>query len=280
MKIELLQVRNIGEVKFEIKHNNTLKYLAKLPYISIEEPFNLEKLRKIEIYDLNNNLVYKTDYKYLDNLKEEIFPFKYLITGSQKFNQLLFTSSEKEFKIYHETNELFKSRYVIEIDNKRYFCYSKEEGYIRHFPLYDGELQIGEALKCNAVINNNEEYCCYLKEGYENLSDGITALLLYLDRNEYNSSYNNMYAKVTKSYSFSKNDKYYDKDWVKNNFGDEFYQKAEKDIAYVKEQIKHPIKASINQINAMNNDDKKAVLNFIIMIFIGFLIIFLLIMFI
>lgn len=67
-----------------------------------------------------------------------------------------------------------------------------------------------------------------------------------------------MYTKISKTY----NDKYYDKDWVKNNFGDEFYQKAEKDIAYVKDQIKHPIKVFINQVNAMNKDNKKAILYF------------------
>lgn len=35
--------------------------------------------------------------------------------------------------------------------------------------LYNREVQIKEVLKCNAVINNNDEYYCYLKEGYETL---------------------------------------------------------------------------------------------------------------
>lgn len=258
MKIEVQQIKNEGKNEFEIKYNNNLKYKAKLPFISIDEPLDLEKLRKIKIVDLNDNEIYTTDYKYVENLKEEFIPLKYLATGSQKFNQLLFISSNNTIKIYYEAKGILNSRYVIEINDKKYFCYSIEDGYIRHFPIYDGEIQIGEALKSNVVIDAKDEYFCYLKEGYKTLSDGVIALLLYLDRSEYSSSYlvNKSYS-LYKKYSYDKTNKFYDKEWVKNNFGDEFYKKVDNDINFVKQKLKKPMHTWKEQWNSMSLKEKR-----------------------
>lgn len=258
MKIDVLQVESEGKNEFEIKYNDTLQYKAKLPFISINEPLNLEKLRSIKILDVNGNEIYTTDYKYIENFKEEFIPMKFLITGSQKFNQLLLTSDKNIIKIYYEEKAIWDNRCVIEINDKQYFCYSIEDGYIRHFPIYDGEIQIGEALKSNIVVDAKDEYCCYLKDGYESISDGIVALLLYLDRSEYSSSYlvNKSY-NLSKKYSYNKTNKYYDKEWVKNNFGDEFYKKVDENVKLVKEKFKHPLKTYEEQWNSMPEKNKK-----------------------
>lgn len=261
MKIDVIQVESEMKNEFEIKYNDILQYKAKLPFVSIQEPFDLEKLRKIKIYDINDNEIYRTNYKYIGNLKEEFIPMKDLIIGSQKFNQLLFESENNIIKIYFETNGIWKNRYVIEMNNKQYYCYSIEDGYIRHLPIYDGEMQIGEILKSNVVIDGKDEYCCYLKDGYENLADGIMSLLLYLDRNQYSSSYlvNKSYD-LSKSYSYSKANKMYDKEWVKNNFGDEFYKKVDEDVKLVKEKLKHPLKTNKEQFDSMSTRSKRILL--------------------
>ncbi|MBQ4584491.1 MAG: hypothetical protein IJA94_06355 [Bacilli bacterium] len=258
MKIEVIQIDNEEKNEFEIRYNGNLQYRAKLPFISIREPFNLEKLRKIKIINLKGEEIYTTDYKYVENLQEEFIPLKYLVTGSQKFNQLLFTSESNIIKIYYEVKGIFDSRYVIEINDKKYFCYSIEDGYVRHFPIYDGELQVGEALKSNVLTDAKDEYWCYLKKGYEFLSYGIVSLLLYLDRSEYSSSY-----LVTKSYnlskksSYNKNNKFYDQEWVIKNFGYEFYKKVNNDVNFVKQKFKNPMKTWKEQWNSLALKEKK-----------------------
>ncbi len=261
MKISVVQSKSEGSNEFEIKYDDNLKYKAKLPFVSIENSFNLEKLREMKILDVNGKEIYKTDYKYLDNLGEEFIPLKYLITGSQKFNQLLFLSDNNDIKIYFEENAIWKNRYVIELGEKRYYCYSIEDGYIRHFPIFDGENQVGEALKSNVVIDGRDEYYCYLKDGYGNLCDGIVALMLYLDRAEYSSSYlvNKSYS-LEKKYSYNTNNKYYDNEWVKNNFGDEFYKKVDSDIEVAKEKISHPVKSFKEQLNELPDSKRKLLL--------------------
>lgn len=278
MKIEVIQINNEGKNEFEIKYNDNLQYRAKLPFVSIDDPLNLEKIRKMKIMDLNDNEIYTTDYRYVKNIKETLIPMKYLVTGSQKFNQLLFLSDNVTIKIYREIRGFFDRRYVIEVNDKKYFCYSIEDGYIRHIPIYDGEKQVGEALKSNVVIDEKDEYLCYLKEGYESLSDGVVALILYLDRREYNSSYlvNKSYV-IEKKYSYDKTNKFYDKEWVKTNFGDEFYKKVDNDVNMVKQKLKHPVQTSKEQWKSMSLKEKrfmKFVLIFpFVVIIIGFIII-------
>ncbi len=257
MKIVVSQVSSEKNNEFEIKYNDDLKYKAILPFVSINDGLNVEKLRSIRIFDLDGKQLYKTDYNYLENLKEEFIPMKFLVTGSQKFNQLVFSSDKNTYKIYYEENEIWNNRYVIEINDKKYYCYSIEDGYVRHFPIYDGETQIGEALKSNVVIDHKDEYYCYLKHKYEDLSDGIMVLFLYLDRCQYSSSYliDKSYS-LEKKYSYNKTNKYYDKNWVKNNFGDAFYKKVNKDVAFVKEKLSHPIKTSIEQFESLPKEKK------------------------
>lgn len=268
MKIEVLQVENKGQNLFDIKYNGELKYKAKLPFVSIDDPLDLEKIRSFKITDVNENEIYKTNYNYIKNKVEEAIPMKYLFTGSQKFNQLEFVSDNNTIKIHLEATEFFLNRYVIDINDKRYFCYSVEDGYIRHFPIYDGDIQIGEALKSSVVLDLKDEYWCYLKEGYESLSDGVVALLLYLDRSEYSSSLlGYKVIDLKKNYSLSKANKFYDKNWVLNNFGDEFYKKIDNIVDMSKETFKHPIE-SIKSMPDQNKKFLKIILIFLAVIFI------------
>ena len=276
MKIDVLQTESQGKNEFEIRYNDTLKYKAKLPFISIDDPLNLEKIRNIKIYDKNDKLVYTTNYAFVENVKEKIIQMKYLVAGSKKFNQLLFISKKNNIKIYHEKRGASESRYVMELNEKQYFCYSIEDGYIRHFPIYEGNTQIGEALKSNIVIDGKDEYRCYLKNDYKKISDAVVALLLYLDRSEYSSSYvlNKSYV-LSKKYSYDKANDFYDKEWVKNNFGDEYYKKVDENVKLVKEKLKHPLKTLREQWGSILQNNKKNLQFVLIFIFVLALIVFL-----
>lgn len=247
MEIEVKQIKNVKKNEFEVFYDRKLKYKAKLPFVSIKEPLDLEKIRKINLYDTLDNLVYSTDYNYIENFKEELIPMKFLLTGSQKFNQLTFTSNKKEVYIYYEEKEIWNNRYVIEIEKKLYYCYSIEDGYIRHLPIYDGDTQVGEVLKSNVIKDGLDEYCCYLKDEYTFLNDAIVCLLLYLDRSEYSSSYlSNKSYELNKNYSYNKTNKFYNKNWVKDNFNDEFFKKVDNEVKSIKKKMN-------TDINKMKN---------------------------
>ena len=274
MKVEVVQTEVEGRNNFNVLYDGKLQFVAQTPFVSIREPFNIEKVREIKIFDSNNHLAYSTDYQYLENLKEQFIPLKYLATGSQKFNQLIFRSNNQVIKIYYEENDIWKNRYVIELNDKSFFCYSIEDGYIRHFPIYDGEIQIGEALKSNVVVDGKDQYCCYLKDNSSFLADGVVCLLLYLDRNLYSSSYlvQKSYS-LSKSFSFQKNNSYYDANWVKNNFGDEYFLKVEKDVEIVKEKLYHPFQSFKEQFQSMSVQKRRMLIFFLALPWIAILVI-------
>ena len=95
MKIDVLQIQSEGKNEFEIKYNDTLQYKAKLPFISIKEPLNLEKLRSIKIFDINENDIYTTDYKYSVGL-------------NRKYNIELNAMTESQFIQYGKLTLLSK----------------------------------------------------------------------------------------------------------------------------------------------------------------------------
>lgn len=258
MKIIVKQINSEEKNEFDIQYNDVLRYKAKLPFVSIDDPINLEKIRKLKVYDLNDHEIYRTDYGYSENFKEELIPLKYLFSGSQKFNQLLFISACDVIKIYYESIGVMDNRYVIDVNGKQYYCYSIEDGYIRHFPIYDNNVQVGEVLKSNIIEEGLDEYYAYIKDEYKFISDAIMNLLLFLDRSEYNSAYLvNKSVDLRVSYTFSKNNKYYDKNWVKNHFGDEFYKRVDEQVIAAKEKLKHPIRTSKEQWSSISDKQKK-----------------------
>lgn len=228
--------------EFEIMYDGKLVYRASLPFIKISGLFDAEKLREIKVFDLNNNLKFKSTYNYISNKAEEFIPYKYLVTNSQKFNQYKFVDNQDnvKFEIYYEQVEIGLGSQVIKMDNKFYNCYGVRDGYISHLSIYDEDLQVGELLKPNVVIDGKDNYRIYLKKEYSYLADSLAVLALYLDRIAYNSSYiANESQTVTYEKSYSKANKFYDKDWVLNNFDSKtYFENVEKEEQMVKKNVK------------------------------------------
>lgn len=216
MKIEVKQIKNgsfNNTNEFEIKINNKLKYTAKLPhdiYLDINTGIPLipapkvklesNKIEDIELFDLDGNIKYNTVS--IDN-------------------EMTFESDTDKINFYSE--KIVKNNYktVLDINSKKYYIYKVEDGYLCHMPIYEGDIQIGEAIKINARQNENDIYYAFIKDDYEFISDGIILFLLKLDKkrdshvNSRNMSL--LYYDTQKKYTIDENNKYYDKNWIKYN---------------------------------------------------------------
>lgn len=252
MIIDINQSTAEKKNEFEIIYDNELIYKAKTPFMRVTGVLGLEKLRELKVYDLEGNEVYKTKYDYIGNKIEEFIPLKYLVTNSQKFNQYIVTNEkdEEQFSIYFEIKALFEDLYIIKYKDKVIKCYSINDGYILHMPIYDGDKQIGELLKSQAIYGGKDEYRIYLFDEYKELADSLSMLVLYLDRIQFNSSYiSNKGAEVKFTKTYSKANKYYDSNWVKNNFkADDYFENVERDVEKIKDMVKSQAKKTLSFI--------------------------------
>lgn len=244
MIIDVKQIHTEGKNEFEIYFNGVKIYYAKLPFLQINGAFNLDNLQKITIYDTTNNIKYSSNYRYIDNQIEEIIPLKYLVTGSQKFYQLSFFNKESEINIYFEITGIWNNYYIIKCNSKIYKCYEIHDGRFNHICIYDEDNQVGELLKPNVIIEGKDEYRIYLLDNYKFLADAISFFALYLDRTKYNSSYLLNKSKVIKKqWSYSKTNKFYDKNWIQSNFdANTYFESIEKSAKEVKNEVKDQFK--------------------------------------
>lgn len=74
---------------------------------------------------------------------------------------------------------------------------------------------------------------------YNYLSDSLSLFALYLDRTNYNSSYlKNNSKNVSKKFSYSNVNKYYNPNWVKNNFNaEDYFNKINQEVNKTKNEI-------------------------------------------
>ena len=255
MVIDVKQKVAENKNEFDILYDNKKVYHAVLPFLKIKGMFNLEKLIEIKVFDLRNEMKFKSSYNYFDNKIEELIPFKYLVSKSQKFNQFKFIdkTNDEEASIFLSVKELWYESYIIKYQDNFYNCYSIDDGYIRHICIYEENIQVAELLKPNVIIDGKDTYRIYLKDEYSFLSNACFMLALYLDRLEYNS--NNMINKsqvISKNYSYSKINKYYDPNWVKDNFeADEYFNKISNEVLNVKKEINVRVKKLLTMMGIL-----------------------------
>ena len=241
MIIDVMQSSADMKNTFNIYKNGNLEMVANTPFLDIKGIFNLENLRQTQVFDLNNNLIYRTDYKYVSSQLEELIPFKYLFSGSQKFSQYSIIDRNNTIcgDIFFEQTGLTKNCIIVKTQGLVLQCFCVDKGKINHICIYNGEVQIGEILKPNIVINGLDSYRLVLKDEYSNLSDILINLILYVDRLSYNSSYIiNRSTNINYTYNYSPFNKYYHPEWVNNNFNmGDYYKIIDNNYAMVKSKI-------------------------------------------
>lgn len=250
MKIDIKQEMLNGKSEFSIRYDNN-EYTGFLPFLKNNNLFSSNDIKKIDLHDLKNNKLVDFTYKYIKNLKESLNPLKILFNRKQILYMYEFNWENNIFKIYVEVDGIFSKKYIMETNENKFYIYAIDDGYISHFPIYYENNQIGEILKSNVIVEGQNICCCYIIDEYKKIVKEISILTLYINDIIHNSSSSDMMTidSLNKIYSYSRYNKYYNKEWVKNNFGTEFYDKVDNDILVVKDKLKHPFKT--------NKDKKK-----------------------
>lgn len=245
MIIKVEQTKSNFKNKFQIKVNNEVKYLAGTPWMDIDLPLGIDRIRTSIITTPDESLCFKTAYDIVENISNTAIPMKWVVTGEQK--SLIYNIFNKDnincAKFYKLINDFFDTKYVIEYGNYSLKVYDISIGKTRNLSIYKDDIQIAEIVKPMSVSNNLDYYYIFLLDEYSDLETIISFFIVFFDYQNYANGSQIVAKKETISinYTYDKNNKYYDKNWILNHF-----DKQEVDV--INNQILQDRKDSTNKI--------------------------------
>lgn len=246
MIIKVQQIESNGKNKFEIKVNNKLKYMAGIPWMNIDAPLDIENTRRCLITTTDEKVCYKSSYDVIENVSNKVIPMKWVITGEQKsriFN-IYDDNGNPVGKFYKLTNGILDTKYVIEYGRYILKSYDISVGKTRNILIYKDDFQIAEIVKPLNVSNDLDNYYIFLLDEYSDLEVIISFFTVLFDyENYFNGGEIVWYKKeVEIIYTYDKNNKFYDKHWIENNFNKDdillIYEEMQKDRREITDSIK------------------------------------------
>jgi len=177
----IINLKNKNDLSFDIYVNNQKKYIA----TGNLDYIKIKEHQILNKFTLNNEQgeEFKFDNINIKKLKKGLF-FKYL---------------------------------SLEYEDKKYNVYDVGNGYIAHYMVYDNDKQIAEIV--NTAKNIEIQTKGYILDDYTYLELPIIYLMLHYCAFYFKTCSKNIsYSTYSKTYS--KNNKFYNKEWIKNNFND------------------------------------------------------------
>ncbi len=209
----IIKVEQTKQNNFEIKINDELKYFSSMKNMS-----GIINCRKGEgtITNIDGSMCYT------------LLPSKNFSNffGKIRRKHCIINSLNQNCGVFYELISGFlKTKHMIEYENYKLSCYSKSIGKTQNISIYDGENQIAQIIKSVQIVANSY---IFLLDEYTNLQTILSLFVSYLEYEEMHSDHTTGVVGV--SYTYDRNNKFYNKNWIENNFNKE-------DIHFVNEQI-------------------------------------------
>lgn len=220
MILKINQTASNGNNHFLITSEENLLYQAHTPWFPI---FPTDNSVKLSLMNVQGEILYQTEYSFMDNLVEELIPYKYLFTGSQKFDRytIVDTIGNRHGAFFIEAQGILDRRICLEYHGKLLVGYKRATGVMEYVSFYDGETLVGQMSKSNKIVADNQDhYMIHFIDGYEGLEPILAFFTIYYDFTYHNNSGEvHKGYKVTYKVSYHKNIDKYDPDFISRNFG-------------------------------------------------------------
>lgn len=209
----IIKAKQTKQNNFEIIIDNELKYFS-----------SMNKISGITNYRKGKGTITNIDgsmcYTLLPSKEFSVF------FGKTKRKYCIFNNLNKNCgSFYKLISGFLNSKHVIEYENYKLSCYSISNGKTQNISIYDGEKQIAEIIKSIQFLEN---YYIFLLDEYKNLESILSLFVSYFEYEDMRSA--DETGVVGVSYTYDKNNKYYNKNWIENNFNKD-------DVHFINEQI-------------------------------------------
>lgn len=222
MIAKIAQIKANGENRFEISNESGVLFYASTPWMNIKLPFNAENIRKLTMTDYSGKEIFTSSYSVIENALEEALPFKYFWAGEQQFAKYYLNGENGvEGSFYSRQDGFLDKKYCIEKDGRIILGYSIGKGKIEVISFYENEQQIAQLTKPLSVENNLDLYYLHLADEKDDLFPILAFFTIYYDYRYYhnNGQFVSGKERVSIEYTFDKNNKYYNQNWIKQQFG-------------------------------------------------------------
>ena len=226
MVLKIEQTTSNFKSKFVIKENDKIEYLAGTPWLNLALPLNIDRKRRCILTSPDETICYILSYNLRENILNSLIPMKWIFTKSQK--KLIFDIYDKDNnkcgKFYKLINGFLDTKFIIEFGNYNLTCYEISVGKTQNIFILNEGKQIAEIVKPLNVVNNLDNYYLYLLDEYSELKPIISFFTVLFDY-EYYSNQGEVASKeeLSVSYTYDKNSKLYNKNWLTDNFKEEAY---------------------------------------------------------
>ena len=246
MIIKVEQTRSNFKNRFEITVNDELKYYAGTPWMNLSLPMDAENKRRSVITGTDDSVLLVTSYRVSENAAQKAMPMRWLFTGSQKSHiySLYDGENDQVGKFYSEQNGMLDIKYIIEYGEHILKCYDIGRGKTRNVFIRSGDTQIAEIVKPLAVSDNLDKYEIYLLDEYSELETVIAFFAVYWDARQFAHNGEAVAGKkeVRTEYTYDKNSKLYDKNWIAEHFGIETAEASRSAMEQERTKVKKGIK--------------------------------------
>ena len=106
--------------------------------------------------------------------------------------------------------------------------YDRELGYREVVSLYENDVQIGQITRTQKVVDNLDWYIVHIVPQYDSLLPLMAMFTVFYDYCYHNNS--GQFVKgtyVSKTYTYDYNSKKYNKDFIRQNFGEQEHERLE-----------------------------------------------------
>ena len=232
MILRIDQVMSNGENRFEVRQEGQLLFLGSTPFIKPAAMIGGDYFRRLELTDAAGNLILYSTYDGLKNAVEAALPLSWLYKDSKQLQiySILNNTDNVMGQFYYEQTAVADMKYVFSFMDRAIFCYVKGAGKKEVVSVYENERQIGQVTKPNCVRDNLDCYIAHFIDG--ELSPAMVSFFViyfYYMRHSNSGRVRVGYTKNV-SYTFDKNSKMYNKDFIRLNVGEEENDRLEQFI--------------------------------------------------
>ncbi len=248
MIAKVKQVKANLENNFEIYENDVLKYKATAPWMNLRLPFQAENMRELTLQNEFGESGLTTRYDVFDNILNEAIPMKYLVGLSTILDKYEIIKSGANIGAFYILRaSAWDKAFFVELNGKIFKGYSVAAGFKEVVVFFDDEKQIAQITKPLSTVNNLDEYLLHILDDYKELFEIFAFFTIYYDYKKYNNSGEivGKSAEISFKYTFGKNSKKYDENWILNNFGADEVQNIENTISGSQSQAKTQIKSTL-----------------------------------